>query len=109
MVNVTEHFASDFQEFKASTAERINKIERIIWENVIGHDTVQAEDIKQQVKLLKNENNRLRMEPESLLKVIELLSVQQVHTLELTTTQKLKKPVKTKKPNLTYNRITEFH
>ena len=57
MINVTEHFASDFQEFKASTAERINKIERIIWKNVIGHDTVQTEDIKQQVKLLKNENN----------------------------------------------------
>ena len=57
MINVTEYFASDFQEFKASTAERIHKIERIIWENVIGHDTVQTEDIKQQVKLLKNENN----------------------------------------------------
>ena len=76
MVNVTEHFASDFQEFKASTAERINKIERLIWENVIGHDTVQTEDMKQQVELLKNENNRLRMESESLLKAIELLSVQ---------------------------------
>ena len=76
MVNVTEHFASDFQEFKASTAERINKIERLIWENVIGHDTVQTEDMKQQVELLKNENNRLRMESESLLRAIELLSVQ---------------------------------
>ena len=76
MINVTEHFASDFQEFKASTAERINKIERLIWENVIGHDTVQTEDMKQQVELLKNENNRLRMESESLLKAIELLSVQ---------------------------------
>ena len=76
MVNVTEHFASDFQEFKASTAERINKIERLIWENVIGHVTVQTEDMKQQVELLKNENNRLRMESESLLKAIELLSVQ---------------------------------
>ena len=76
MVNVTEHFASDFQEFKASTAERINKIERLIWENVIGHDTVQTEDMKQQVELLKKENNRLRMESESLLKAIELLSVQ---------------------------------
>ena len=76
MINVTEHFASDFQEFKASTAERINKIERLIWENVIGHDTVQTEDMKQQVELLKNENNRLRMESESLLNTIELLSVQ---------------------------------
>ena len=76
MVNVTKHFASDFQEFKASTAERINKIERLIWENVIGHDTVQTEDMKQQVELLKKENNRLRMESESLLNTIELLSVQ---------------------------------
>ena len=44
----------------------------------MGHDTVHAEDIKQQVELLKNENNRLRQESESLLKVIELLSVQQI-------------------------------
>ena len=35
MINVTEHFATDFQRFKASTAERIDKIERLIWENVI--------------------------------------------------------------------------
>ena len=42
----TEHFATDFQEFKASTAERIDKIERLIWENVMRHDTVQTEDMK---------------------------------------------------------------
>ena len=36
--------------------------------------------IKEQVELLQNENNRLRMESESLLKVIELLSVRQVTT-----------------------------
>ena len=42
----TEHFATDFQEFKASTAERIDKIERLIWSNVRGHDTVQTEDMK---------------------------------------------------------------
>ena len=29
------------------------------WENVIGHDTVQTEYIKQQLELLQNENNRL--------------------------------------------------
>ena len=45
----------------------------------MGHDT---EYIKQQVELLQNENNRLRMESESLLKVIELLSVQQINTHE---------------------------
>ena len=49
------------------------------WKNVIEHDT---EYIKQQVELLQNENNRLRMESESLIKVIELLSVQQINTHE---------------------------
>ena len=82
MINVMEHFVTDFQEFKASTAERIDKIERLSWENVIGHYTVRTEYIKQQVELLQNENNRLRMESESLLKVIELLSVQQINTHE---------------------------
>ena len=82
MINVMEHFVTDFQEFKASTAERIDKIERLLWENVTGHDTVQTEYIKQQEELLQNENNRLRMESESLLKVIELLSVQQINTYE---------------------------
>ena len=46
-------------------------------------DTVQTEDMKQQVELLQNENNRLRMESESLLKVIELLSVQQINICEI--------------------------
>ena len=41
---------------------------------------MQAEYIKQQVELLQNENNRLRAESESLLKVIELLSVQRINT-----------------------------
>ena len=48
----------------------------------MGHDTVQTEYVKQQVQLLQNGNNRLRMESESLLKVIELLSVQQINTHE---------------------------
>ena len=48
VINVTKHFACDFQEFKVSTAGRIDKIERLIWENVMGHDTVQTEDMKQQ-------------------------------------------------------------
>ena len=82
IINVMEHFVTDFQEFKTSTAERIDKIERLLWENVTGHDTVQTEYIKQQEELLQNENNRLRMESESLLKVIELLSVQQINTHE---------------------------
>ena len=47
-----------------------------------GTDTVQTEYIKQQVVLLQNENNRHRMESESLLKVIVLLSVQQINTHE---------------------------
>ena len=37
-------------------------------------NTVQTEYIKQ-VELLQDENNRLRMESQSLLKIIELLSV----------------------------------
>ena len=79
---VMEHFVTDFEESKVSTAERIDKIERLLWENATGHDTVQTGYIKQQEELLQNENNRLRMESESLLKVIELLSVQQINTHE---------------------------
>ena len=82
VINVMDDFVTDFQEFNASTAERIDKIERLSWENVMGHDTVQTEYIKRQVELLQNESNRLRMESESLLKVIELLSVQQINTHE---------------------------
>ena len=82
MINVMEHFVADFQELEASTAEKIDKIERLSWENVMGHDTIQTKYTKQQVELLQNENNRLKMESESLLKVIELLSVQQINTHE---------------------------
>ena len=82
MINVMEHFVTDFQEFKASTGERIDEIELLSWENVMGHDTVQTEYIKQQVEFLQNEKNRLRMESESLLKVIDMLSVQQINTHE---------------------------
>ena len=48
----------------------------------MGHDPVQTQYIKQQVELSQNENNRLRMESESLLKGIELLSVQHINTHE---------------------------
>ena len=53
-----------------------------MWEDVTENYTVQIKYIKQQAELLQNENNRLRMESESLLKVIELLSVQQINTHE---------------------------
>ena len=43
---------------------------------------MQTEYIKQKVELLQNENNKLRMESESLLKVIQLLSVQQINNHE---------------------------
>ena len=76
MINAFEHFVTDFQVFKVSTVEKIDKIEHLLWENVTRHDKVETKYIKQQVELLQNENNRLRMESESLLKVIELLSVQ---------------------------------
>ena len=52
MINVMEHFASDFKESEVSTTKRIDKIECLVWENIIGHDTVQAEDTKQQVEVL---------------------------------------------------------
>ena len=73
MITLTEHSTTDFQEFNASTAERIDKIERLIWEDVMGHDIVQTEDMKQQVEFLQYENNRLRIE-----------SVQQINTCEIT-------------------------
>ena len=44
-----EHFVTDFQEFKA---KRIDKIERLLWGNIMGNDTMQTEYIKQQVGLL---------------------------------------------------------
>ena len=40
----------------------------------MAHDTVQTEYIKQQIEVLQHENNRLRMESESLLKVIIVIS-----------------------------------
>ena len=82
MINSMEPFVTDFQEFTSSTEESIVKIERLLWKNITGQDTVQTEYIKQQVELLQNENNRLRMESKSLLKVIELLLVQQINTHE---------------------------
>ena len=116
MINGTEHFATDFQELKASTAERIDKTERLIWENVMEHDTTQKEDMKKQVELLQNENNRLRMESESLLKVIELLSVQKKLLVKLTTTQKneqYEEPTEQRKARIvpgrrTYSEATKF-
>lgn len=51
-----EYFAINFQEFKASTAARIDRIESLISENVMGYNTVKTEDMKQQVELLPNEN-----------------------------------------------------
>ena len=79
----TEHFATDFQEFKASTAERIDKIERLIWSHVRGRDRVQTEDMKHDYSSYKMKIIDLGSELESLLKVIELLSVQQINTCEI--------------------------
>ena len=36
MINVTQHIATDFQQFRTSTAERIDKIKRLIWEMLWG-------------------------------------------------------------------------
>ena len=46
MINVMEHFVTDFQELKANTVEMLAKIKRLLWENIMGHDTVQIEYIK---------------------------------------------------------------
>ena len=43
IINVTEHFATNFQEIKASNPERIDKIERLTLENNMGNDTVKTE------------------------------------------------------------------
>ena len=67
MINVTEHFATDFQAFKASA--------------VMGHDTVQTEDMKHKKSCYKMKI--IDLESESLLKVIEFLSVQQINTREI--------------------------
>ena len=40
MINVTEHFATNIQEFKARTTERIDKIEHVLLENVTEYETV---------------------------------------------------------------------
>ena len=46
MINVMEHFVTDFQELKANTVEMLAKIKRLLWENIMGFDTVQTEYIK---------------------------------------------------------------
>ena len=72
--NTTDRNSEVKIRLRASTAERIDEIECLLWENVTRHDTVQTEYIKQQVELLQNENNRLKMESESLLKWIVINS-----------------------------------
>ena len=85
MINVTEHFATDIQEFKASTTERVDKIEHLLLENIMEYETVKK---KRKKKRWNNQQScykmkvRLEMEAEYLLKVIELLSVQQINTRE---------------------------
>ena len=47
---VTDHIATNLQELKANTAKKIDKIERLIWGCVMGHDTVRTEDMKQHIE-----------------------------------------------------------
>ena len=44
MINTTEHFATDFHEFKASTTERTDKMEHLLLENVTEYETVKKRD-----------------------------------------------------------------
>ena len=74
--SATRLSAIDFQEFKMTSAARIDRIQRLILEIVTRHDAVKTDDIKQQIEWLQNEYNRFRMKSESLLKIIALLSVQ---------------------------------
>ena len=73
----------------------------------MGHDTVQTEE------LLQNENNTLRMESESLLKVIELLSAQQINTCKINGNidnfMKVKETSKNKKTKLNHQQDYRIH
>ena len=66
----------------------------------MGNDTVQAEDITQQVELLQNEIKQTQTESPALLKVSELLLVQQINTQKINdNTEKIitvKRSVKTR-------------
>ena len=90
----------------AILSDEHTQIERLLWENATGNDAVQTEDMKEQVELLQNENNRLRMQSESFLEVIELLSVQQINTPEITDNTEnfitVKKTGKNKKTKLNH-------
>lgn len=70
MINATEHYDTYFKEFKTSATERIDIIEILILENVTQQEIVKTKDMKQQMELLQNENNRVKIETEYLLKVI---------------------------------------
>ena len=73
----------------------------------MGHDTVQTEE------LLQNENNTLRMESESLLKVIELLSAQQINACKINGNidnfMKVKETGKNKKTKLNHQQDYRIH
>ena len=62
VVEMESLFSTLMPSFLASTSGRINRIKHLILENVTGQDTVKKEDMKQQVEMLQNENNRRRME-----------------------------------------------
>ena len=89
------------------TTEKTDKIERLMWENDMGHDTAQTEE------LLQNENNTLRMESESLLKVIELLSAQQINACKINGNidnfMKVKETGKNKKTKLNRQQDYRIH
>ena len=67
VVEMESLFSTPMPSFLANTSARINRIKHVILENNTGQDTVKKEDMKQQVEMLQNENNRRRMESESLL------------------------------------------
>ena len=84
----------------------------IILRDTVENSISRSEWTYQQVELLQNENNRLRMESESLLKVIKLLSAQRINTHKDNDNTEnfitIKETPKNKKIKLNHNRIPEF-
>ena len=63
MINVTEHYVTDLQDYKASITDKIDEIKRLILENVTGNETTKIK--------IRTPNRTLKME--IILKVSELL------------------------------------
>lgn len=68
---------------KQSTAGKSDEKKCLMLENITKHETAKITDMRQQIKLQQNKNNRLNMEPKYFLKKTELLAAQQMKTFEI--------------------------